>query len=135
MRIIQPGIKVRERAHFVVKFNSTKVKALMVLSSEDYEWVRSQGGWLTARQLSWLTGVSYASLLTLLLRWNKWQYVQRKKFPLANRCLDVWCYHITNRGLNYLEFNSDIIPFERYEAEMVEDRIKRGIGEGNDRDY
>lgn len=52
------------------------------------------------------TGVSVASLATLLPRWVKWRYCERHKFfiPYSGKSpKHQWGYHLTDRGRYYLE--------------------------------
>lgn len=125
LRIVQPGIRVRQ-VRFEGKFNASKVKSLMVLASDEYEWTKNQKGWLTTRQLVWLTGLPYSSLSKLLPKWAKWQYVHQRKSHLVNSFRIVNIYHIAEKGELYLMKHDGCIPFDRYAAEMEAERLAKG---------
>ena len=123
MRIEQPGLRPRRGVSFEGCHNGSKVKTFIVLSSS--EVAKRQDGWLTGRQIAWLTGLSYGSLLSLLPKWTRWKYVERKKFRLLNSPQTAYGYKL-DRGFEYLAAHEDRIPWERYEREMAEDRERRG---------
>lgn len=123
VRIYQPGLRRRE-ARFGGKFNSTKGKVFLILAYSDT--ATSQEGWLTARQLAWLTGVSYGSLLVLLRKWAYWGYLSSMKLPLVNSARRVYCYRLASKGYKYLKRNQARMPLDRYESEMESDRREKG---------
>jgi len=123
IKIYQPGLKRRDIS-FKGKFNASKAKCFLMLAYSAAAW--EQEGWLTARQLAWLTGLSYASLMALLPKWKTWRYLERQRFPLQNSPRRVFCYRLAEKGHGYLKRHEHSMPLDRYESEMEADRKTRG---------
>ena len=124
IKIWQPGLK-RRIARFGGRFNSSKAKTFLILAYS--ETAQEQEGWLSARQLAWLTGVSYGSLLVLLRRnWLRYGYLISAKARPVNSSRIVYCYRLSAKGHGYLKRNEARMPLDRYESEMESDRRARG---------
>ncbi len=90
-----------KRASFNGRHNMVKAMALIVLYAR-----RSNGdGGITAKALSIKSTASYRSLLSLLPKWVRWSYVQRK--AIEGDYGPIYSYSISKRGEHFLE---DIVP-------------------------
>jgi hypothetical protein len=117
---VRPRIIVKhiKRASFKGKHNATKSKCLIML--EYSATSKEQGHWLTARQLSSLTGISYASILASLPKWVRWKIVVRKRARLANG-REVYIYQASAaKGRAWLRRHGWHMPLERYQAEVLQ---------------
>jgi len=113
-RIIVKQIKP---ASFKGPHNATKSKCLIML--EYSVTSKEQGYWLTAHQLSSLTGISYASILASLSKWVRWKIVLRKKAKLANG-REVYIYQAAAKGRAWLGRHVWHMPLQRYQAEVLQ---------------
>jgi DNA-binding PadR family transcriptional regulator len=113
-RIIVTRIKP---ASFKCKHNATKSKCLIML--EYSATSKEQEHWHTARQLSYLTGISYGSILASLPKWVRWRIVIRKKAKLANG-REVYIYQAATKGRAWLWRHKWHMPLERYQAEVLQ---------------
>lgn len=113
-RIIVKQIK---RASFKGKHNATKSKCLVML--EYSATSKEQRYWLTAHQLSSLTGISYGSVLASLPKWVDWKIVIRKRARLANG-REVYIYQAAAKGRAWLGRHASHMPLQRYQAEVLQ---------------
>jgi len=113
-----PRVTVREikLASFKGKHNGTKSKCLIVL--EYSVTSKEQGYWLTAHQLSSLTGVPYASILASLPKWVRWKIVIRKKAKLTGG-REAYIYQLAPNGRAWLLRHKWHMPLQRYHEEML----------------
>lgn len=119
-RIIVTQIKP---ASFKGKHNATKSKCLIMLELSATS--KEQGYWLTARQLSSLTGISYGSILASLPKWVAWKIVLRKKAKLADG-REVYIYQASMKGQAWFWRHKWHMPLQRYQAEVQQ--ANRRIG-------
>jgi len=111
-------VTVREikLASFQGKHNATKSKCLLML--EHSETAKEQNGWLTALQLSLLTGIPYASILASLPKWIRWKIMIRRKAKLTNG-KEAFIYQLAPKGRAWLLRHTSHMPLERYNEEML----------------
>ncbi|OGN91988.1 MAG: hypothetical protein A2Z75_05325 [Chloroflexi bacterium RBG_13_50_10] len=112
------SVRVREIkfASFRGKHNASKSKCLLML--EYSETARQQRGWLTARQLAFLTGIPYASILASLPKWVRWKIVIRKKAKLTSG-REAYIYQLAPKGRAWLFRHKWHMPLQRYHTEML----------------
>lgn len=96
--------------------NATRAKALLMLCYSGT--AQQQSGWLTARQISLLTGLSYGSILSSVDKWVRYGQIQRGWGRLP-RGLGVYMYCVTPKGRGWIERHRHHMPIDRYDAEMV----------------
>jgi hypothetical protein len=90
------------------RHNAVKSKCLIVLYNRKFNGERG----LTLSELTRATGSNYKSLSVLLKRWVGWRYVgyhQSKKGRV---------YDIRKRGVAWVDRWNNIMPTERYNAEL-----------------
>ena len=88
--------------------NASKSKVWLLLAQE-----ADNDRYFTAKEIHSITGVPYRSLLTLLARWHSW-----RPRPLQRRqCSGFYEYHISMRGLAWVERWRMIMPLARYYSE------------------
>jgi len=97
------------------KFNRSKAKVLLIL------WLNKQrrdgaDAIRSALDLYVCTGVSYASLKSLLLKWYRWRYVSRHAIKQGSTW--VWGYAITAKGTRFIEKVMEQPEFERLNLEL-----------------
>ena len=111
-------VAVREikLASFQGKHNATKSKCLLMLEYSDT--AKEQNGWLTALQLSLLTGIPYASILASLPKWIRWKIMIRRKAKLTNG-KEAFIYQLSPKGRAWLLRHKSHMPLERYHEEML----------------
>lgn len=97
--------------------NATRAKCLLMLRYS--ATAQQQSGWLTARQLSLLTGLSYGSILASVGKWVRWRQVKRDRALLYDGGLWVYMYSVAPKGRAWLERHRHHMPLERYDAEMM----------------
>lgn len=116
---MRPTIIVKriKPASFKGKHNATKSKCLIML--EYSATSKEQRYWLTARQLSSLTGISYGSVLASLPKWVDWKIAIRKKAKLANG-REVYIYQTAAKGRAWLRRHTCRMPLQRYQAEVLQ---------------
>ena len=95
--------------------NASKCKCLLVLMYS--QTAKQQKGWLTARQLHLLTGISYGSILASLPKWVKWRILERRK-ALLNNGDTVYSYSAVRKGIRWFFRHQWRMPMDRYLAEM-----------------
>ena len=95
------------RPTFKGRHNSVKAKSLLVL----YEAKMGHQPGLTAKELAAKAGVNYYSLLTLLPRWLRWEYVLCEGIYRAQ-------WRIARRGQRWLNKWQHVMPFARYVSEI-----------------
>jgi len=96
--------------------NASKSKCLLML--EYSETAKEQNGWLTAQQLSYLTGIPYASILASLPKWIRWKILIRKKAKLTNG-RGAFIYQLAPKGRAWLLRHKWHMPIQRYHEEML----------------
>jgi len=95
---------------FTGKNNSCKSKVFLYL-------IHKEGSYLSALQLNWVTGVSYAYLKQRLSFWYNIRYLNRKATkPAKGR--PSWAYCIAERGINFLNIRLPEDKRNQYIAEM-----------------
>ena len=125
--VLVPGQAGLRKAGFDGKRNASKVKVLLMLANS--KAAADQHGWLSARQIFWLTGVPLGSLLALLPRYVGYQYIARAKVYLESAHRMIYVYHITERGQRYLRRNQYRMPLDRYESEIAESSMAQNYVE------
>ncbi len=118
---VKDGRTIVARVHiasFSGRHNMCKSKTLIALYKHKFEMQQSSG--LSLRELARSSGVSYMFLKSRLGIWTRWKYIIRKVRDDGNR--PVYCYTISERGINFYE---NVIPpdkREQYIAEIKESR-------------
>lgn len=93
------GIRAIKPASFAGSHNRSKSVCLILLAHSMA--AQLQGGWLSAKQLSELSGLSYGSVLASAGKWCRWRLIRRRTSTLPNGRM-VYVYSIAPRGLQCL---------------------------------
>ena len=93
------GVKVIRPATFRGKHNRSKSVCLVLLANSML--ARMQGGVLSAKQLSELSGLSYGSVLASLSKWYGWHLVKRGTYTPA-KGQSLYVYSISEKGKQWL---------------------------------
>ena len=102
--------------------NATRAKCLLMLCYSGTS--QQQQGWLTALQLSLLTGLSYGSILASVGKWVRWDQIKRGQGRLSTgRVVCMYC--AAPKGRAWLKRHQHHMPIDRYDAEMA---VARGEG-------
>jgi len=96
---------------FKGKHNAVKTKIYLVLREAHFR--------LSSASLSTLTGIPESSLRVTLLKLHRWGRIKRQKVN------GFYLYSLGEKGLQWLVKWQELIPIQRYRAEMVESRNLR----------
>jgi len=97
------------------RHNATKSKCLLMLRYS--RTAQQKSGWLTARDLSLLTGLPYASIRSSVRNWVRFGYIRRDQGRLSTS-RRVYMYILAPKGRAWLERHERHMPIERYEREV-----------------
>lgn len=93
-------------------------KALVLITLKTSVAASRQQGWLSCQQLSYLTGVSNRSLLSLVKKWVQWGLVVRDTWYVGNR--KTYVYKMGDKGQAWLNRHWNHMPLEKYMPKLRE---------------
>lgn len=94
------AVKQIKPASFKGIHNRTRAVCLLLLA--DSQLMHSQGGVLSAKQLSELSGLSYGSIMASVGKWCRWHYI--KRIPIERyKVRSGWLYELSPRGRTWVK--------------------------------